>query len=51
LLSVDYPFSPNTNGRAFLNSLAGSLSTEELAKLSHENAESVLKLRHASLER
>jgi uncharacterized protein len=44
LFSVDYPFSPNTRGRNFLNSLADLLSTEDLAKLAHGNAESVLHL-------
>jgi uncharacterized protein len=43
--SVDYPFSPNTNGRAFLDSLAGILSPEDHAKLSRRNAEKLLKLR------
>jgi hypothetical protein len=43
--SVDYPFSPNTMGRDFLNSLAGVLSSEDLAKLSHGNIEKVLNLR------
>jgi uncharacterized protein len=44
LFSVDYPFSPNTRGRNFLNSLADMLSTEDLAKLAHGNAESLLRL-------
>jgi uncharacterized protein len=44
MFSVDYPFSPNTNGRAYLDSLVGTLSLGDLAKLSHENAERVLKL-------
>ena len=44
LFSVDYPFSPNTRGRAFLDDLSGVLSEEELALLAHENAERVLKL-------
>jgi uncharacterized protein len=44
MFSVDYPFSPNTNGRAFLDSLAAILSSEDQAKLSHVNAERVLEL-------
>jgi predicted TIM-barrel fold metal-dependent hydrolase len=44
LFSVDYPFSPNTRGRAFLDSLAGVLGTDDIAKLSHGNAERLLKL-------
>ena len=44
LFSVDYPFSPNTRGRAFLESLAGTLSPDDLAKLTHRNAEQVFKL-------
>ena len=44
--SVDYPFSPNTAGRQFLDSLIGVLSPQDLAKLSHGNVEKVLKLRH-----
>ena len=44
LFSVDYPFSPNTRGRAFLDSLADMLNAEELASLAHGNAESLLRL-------
>jgi uncharacterized protein len=44
MFSVDYPFSPNTSGRAFLDSLAGILSPEDHAKLTHVNAEKVLRL-------
>ena len=51
MFSVDYPFSPNTNGRAFLDSLAGVLSAGDLEKLSHGNADRVLKLRDAIAER
>jgi uncharacterized protein len=47
LFSVDYPFSPNTRGRAFLKSLAEVLSAEDLAQLAHGNAESVLRLQPA----
>ena len=48
MFSVDYPFSPNTQGRAFLDGLGGVLSAEEIAKLSHGNAERGLKLRSVS---
>jgi len=44
LFSVDYPFSSNMRGRAFLDSLGELLSPEDLAKLSHRNAESLLRL-------
>jgi len=44
MFSVDYPFSPNTNGRAFLDSLSGILSSEDQAKLSYINADKLLKL-------
>jgi predicted TIM-barrel fold metal-dependent hydrolase len=42
LFSVDYPFSPNTVGRKFLDSLA--VSAEDLEKIAHLNAEKLLKL-------
>jgi uncharacterized protein len=42
LFSVDYPYSPNTAGRNFLNALP--VSTEDLGKISHGNAERLLKL-------
>jgi uncharacterized protein len=42
MYSVDYPFSPNTRGRDFLPTLG--LSEPDLAKLSHGNAERLLKL-------
>jgi predicted TIM-barrel fold metal-dependent hydrolase len=44
LFSVDYPFSPNTRGRAFLDSLTDLLSGGEIAKLTHRNAQSLLRL-------
>ena len=44
MFSVDYPFSPNTRGRAYLDSLKNSLRPEDLVKLSHGNAERVLGL-------
>lgn len=48
LFSVDYPFSANTRGRAFLESLRDMLSTEDLAKLIHRNATRLLNLRPAA---
>jgi predicted TIM-barrel fold metal-dependent hydrolase len=42
MYSVDYPFSPTTKGRDFLTTL--DLSEPDLAKLTHGNAEKVLKL-------
>jgi uncharacterized protein len=44
MFSVDYPFSPNTRGRAFLDQAAGVLTTEDLEKLAHGNAERLLGL-------
>jgi predicted TIM-barrel fold metal-dependent hydrolase len=44
LFSIDYPFSPNTRGRAFLDSLTKLLSPAELARLAYSNAESLLRL-------
>jgi predicted TIM-barrel fold metal-dependent hydrolase len=44
LFSIDYPFSPNTRGRAFLDSLSGILGPGDLAKLAYGNAEAVLRL-------
>jgi len=43
MFSVDYPYSPNTKGRAFLDRL--SLAPADMAKLSHSNADKLLKLR------
>ena len=42
LFSIDYPFSPNSQGRAFLDALEISPSDKE--KLSHGNAERLLNL-------
>jgi uncharacterized protein len=42
LFSVDYPYSPNTAGRDFLNTLP--VGAEDLGKISHGNAERLLKL-------
>ena len=43
LFSVDYPFSPNAAGRAFLDQLP--LSPPDKEKLAHGNADRLLKLR------
>lgn len=45
MFSVDYPFSPNTRGRAFLEELKPSLSPDDLAKLAYSNAEQLFKLK------
>jgi uncharacterized protein len=45
LFSVDYPFSPNTRGRAFLDSLPEMLGPDGMAKLTYLNAKSLLQLR------
>ena len=42
MFSVDYPFSSNALGRKFLDNLA--LSPEDMEKLTHRNAEKLLKL-------
>ena len=44
LFSIDYPFSPNTRGRSYLEELSGVLSPEDMAKLTHGNAEALLRL-------
>jgi uncharacterized protein len=44
LFSVDYPFSSNMRGRSFLDSFGSLLSPEDMAKLTHRNAESLLHL-------
>ncbi len=44
MFSVDYPFAPTARGRQFLDTLAAELSPEDLAKLTHRNAERLLKL-------
>jgi predicted TIM-barrel fold metal-dependent hydrolase len=43
MFSVDYPYASNAKGRAFLDRL--SLSPADMAKLSHVNADQLLKLR------
>ncbi len=44
MFSVDYPFSPNTNGRKFLEDAANSLKEWEMEMFTHGNAERVMKL-------
>ena len=43
MFSVDYPYAPNHKGRAFLNRIA--LAPADMAKLTHGNADALLKLR------
>ena len=42
LFSIDYPFSPNARGRAFLDSLP--FAPADVAKIAHGNADRLLKL-------
>jgi len=42
LFSVDYPYASNLAGREFLNALP--VGPEDLEKISHSNAERILKL-------
>ncbi len=42
MFSVDYPYAPNANGRAFLDRIA--LAPADRAKLTHANADALLKL-------
>ncbi|WP_263358487.1 amidohydrolase family protein [Acidicapsa ligni] len=51
MFSVDYPFSPNTRGRAYLESLSEMLSSEDLAKLAHGNVDRLLGIGSAAPER
>jgi predicted TIM-barrel fold metal-dependent hydrolase len=44
MFSVDYPFSPNTNGRAFLDRVPPLLDPDGLASLTHANADRLLRL-------
>jgi predicted TIM-barrel fold metal-dependent hydrolase len=44
MFSVDYPFSPNTHGRGFLTAAAETLDAGSMEKLTHGNAERLLKL-------
>jgi uncharacterized protein len=43
MFSVDYPYAPNRKGRAFLDRL--SLAPTDMAKLSHGNADGLLRLK------
>jgi len=43
MFSVDYPYAPNAKGRAFLNRI--SLAPADMAKLTHGNADALLKLK------
>jgi predicted TIM-barrel fold metal-dependent hydrolase len=43
MFSIDYPFAPNAKGRKFLNEVA--LSPADMAKLTHGNADALLKLK------
>ena len=42
MFSIDYPYSSNEQGRAFLNSL--TLPADQIEKLAHGNADKLLKL-------
>jgi uncharacterized protein len=44
MFCIDYPFSPTINGRDYLMKLGNSVSPGDLAKLTHRNAETLLKL-------
>jgi predicted TIM-barrel fold metal-dependent hydrolase len=48
MFSVDYPFSPNTRGRTFLETLQPLLSPDDFAKLTHRNAEQLFRLPSSS---
>ena len=43
MFSVDYPYTPNQNGRRFLDEV--SLPPQEMAKLAHGNADALLRLK------
>jgi predicted TIM-barrel fold metal-dependent hydrolase len=43
MFSVDYPFAPDAKGRKFLNEV--SLAPDDMAKLTHRNADALLKLK------
>ncbi len=43
MFSVDYPYAPHAKGRAFLDRL--SLAPADMAKLTHGNADALLKLK------
>jgi uncharacterized protein len=42
MFSIDYPYAPNAEGRAFLDRL--SLAPADMARLTHRNADALLKL-------
>jgi len=44
MFSIDYPYSENTKGRAYLDAVAKALGEEDLAKFTHGNAERLLRL-------
>jgi predicted TIM-barrel fold metal-dependent hydrolase len=44
MFSVDYPYSPNTRGRAFLESAQQLLNSDDLSALAHGNADRLLHL-------
>jgi len=46
MFSVDYPYAPNARGRDFLNGI--SLTPDDMAKLTHRNADALLKLKGGS---
>jgi len=48
MFSVDYPFSPNTRGREYLDALSRTLGADDLARLTHRNAERLLRLAPAA---
>ena len=43
MFSVDYPYAPDARGRAFLDRI--SLAPDDMAKLTHRNADALLKLK------
>src|SRR5712672_1626254 len=43
MFSVDYPYAPDAKGRKFLNEI--SLAPDDMAKLTHRNADALLKLK------
>ncbi len=43
MFSVDYPYAPNSMGRKFLDTI--SLSPADMAKLTHKNADALLRLK------
>ncbi len=44
MYSVDYPFVAHTRGKTYLDEVAKILNAEDMAKLTHRNAEAVLKI-------